>query len=132
MAYNLGLHIDPSQWVDSGSLTAEEAELRSIAWWGCYMIEKYVQASTRDFICSVRETDELTRLFTVGIGRPSIIVDRDVQVPLPSICTAVDYQPWDDNSEFFADPQPFLSYSTTTFHYACRILQMVVQPLDDM
>ncbi|KAJ5876720.1 hypothetical protein N7455_000185 [Penicillium solitum] len=110
MAYNLGLHIDPSQWVNSGSLTAEEAELRSIAWWGCYMIEK---------------------LFTVGIGRPSIILDRDVQVPLPSIRAAIDYQPWDDNGEF-TQSQPFLSYSITTFHYACRILQMVVQPLDDI
>ncbi|RAL00142.1 uncharacterized protein BO80DRAFT_408899 [Aspergillus ibericus CBS 121593] len=111
MAYNLGLHIDPSQWVNSGSLTGEEAELRSIAWWGCYMIEK---------------------LFTVGIGRPSIILDRDIQVPLPPIRAAIDYQPWDDNGEFFPDSQPFLSYSTTTFHYACRILQMVVQPLDDI
>ncbi|KAL2851881.1 fungal-specific transcription factor domain-containing protein [Aspergillus pseudoustus] len=111
MAYNLGLHIDPSQWVKSGSLTAEGAELRSIAWWGCYMVEK---------------------LFTVGIGRPSIILERDVQVPLPPIRAAIDYQPWDDTGEFSTDSQLSLSYSITAFHYACRILQMVVQPLDDI
>lgn len=40
MAYNLGLHTDPRRWVQSGRLTAEEAEVRSIAWWGCYMVEK--------------------------------------------------------------------------------------------
>lgn len=40
MAYNLGLHIDPHLWVSSGFMASEEAELRSIAWWGCYMIEK--------------------------------------------------------------------------------------------
>ncbi|KAL3264982.1 hypothetical protein ABHI18_000259 [Aspergillus niger] len=39
MAYNLGLHIDPHLWVSSGFMASEEAELRSIAWWGCYMIE---------------------------------------------------------------------------------------------
>lgn len=40
MAYTLGLHVDPHPWVESGRFTAEEAEKRSIAWWGCYMIEK--------------------------------------------------------------------------------------------
>ncbi|GAT25291.1 hypothetical protein RIB2604_01902460 [Aspergillus luchuensis] len=40
MAYNLGLHINPHLWVSSGSMTPDEVELRSIAWWGCYMIEK--------------------------------------------------------------------------------------------
>ncbi|GLB21956.1 hypothetical protein AtubIFM61612_002508 [Aspergillus tubingensis] len=40
MAYNLGLHINPHLWVLSGSMTPDEVELRSIAWWGCYMIEK--------------------------------------------------------------------------------------------
>ncbi|KAJ5531681.1 hypothetical protein N7527_005074 [Penicillium freii] len=37
MAYNLGLHVDPSKWVESGHLTQEDASIRSIAWWGCYM-----------------------------------------------------------------------------------------------
>lgn len=40
MAYTLGLHIDPRQWIEFGRLSAEDAEIRSIAWWGCYMIEK--------------------------------------------------------------------------------------------
>lgn len=43
MAYNLGLHVDPSKWVESGHLTEEDASIRSIAWWGCYMVEKYFE-----------------------------------------------------------------------------------------
>lgn len=39
MAYSLGLHTDTHQCVESGRLTTEEAEIRSIAWWGCYVIE---------------------------------------------------------------------------------------------
>lgn len=40
MAYSLGLHVNPKQWVESGHFTVENAEIRSIAWWGCYMIER--------------------------------------------------------------------------------------------
>lgn len=40
MAYSLGLHVNPNQWVESGHFTVENAEIRSIAWWGCYMIER--------------------------------------------------------------------------------------------
>ncbi|KAL3479542.1 fungal-specific transcription factor domain-containing protein [Aspergillus californicus] len=111
MAYNLGLHIDPLPWVASEVMTAEEAELRSVAWWGCYMIEK---------------------LFTVGIGRPSIILERDIQVRLPSVLLEVEYDVWDGGTQLPADLSPLISYSITTFQYMCRILQMVVQPLDDI
>ncbi|CRL29490.1 Transcription factor, fungi [Penicillium camemberti] len=40
MAYTLGFHTNPSQWVESRRLIAEDAEIRSIAWWGYYISEK--------------------------------------------------------------------------------------------
>ncbi|PYI11002.1 hypothetical protein BO78DRAFT_466665 [Aspergillus sclerotiicarbonarius CBS 121057] len=110
MAYNLGLHIDPHLWVSSGTMAPEEAELRSIAWWGCYMIEK---------------------LFTVGIGRPSIILERDVRVKFPSNLADIEYGQWNGASTSSID-HLFLSYSITTFHNTCRLLRLAAQPLDDI
>ncbi|KAF4996337.1 hypothetical protein FDECE_12481 [Fusarium decemcellulare] len=40
MALNLGLNIDCSQWVVSGLITAEEAEVRKVTWWGCFVLDK--------------------------------------------------------------------------------------------
>ncbi|GKZ53002.1 hypothetical protein AnigIFM49718_003656 [Aspergillus niger] len=110
MAYNLGLHIDPHLWVSSGFMASEDAELRSIAWWGCYMIEK---------------------LFTVGIGRPSIIHERDIQVNFPSNLADVEYGQWNGDSMPSIDRSP-LSYSITTFHNTCRLLRLATRPLDDI
>ncbi|RDH27426.1 fungal-specific transcription factor domain-domain-containing protein [Aspergillus welwitschiae] len=110
MAYNLGLHIDPHLWVSSGFMASEDAELRSIAWWGCYIIEK---------------------LFTVGIGRPSIIHERDIQVNFPSNLADVEYGQWNGDSMPSIDRSP-LSYSITTFHNTCRLLRLATRPLDDI
>ncbi|KAJ5113839.1 fungal-specific transcription factor domain-containing protein [Penicillium angulare] len=111
MAYNLGLHVDPQSCVASGTLSPEEAELRSIAWWGCYMIEK---------------------LFTVGIGRPSIILERDIQVPFPSCSTDAEYGQWNPDPDLSLGSYTMLSYPITTFHNACRMLQLAAKPLDDI
>ncbi|EKG20647.1 Transcription factor fungi [Macrophomina phaseolina MS6] len=43
MALSLGLHLDCSQCVEQGLLTAEEAEVRSVTWWGCYVLDKTLQ-----------------------------------------------------------------------------------------
>ncbi|PYH34892.1 uncharacterized protein BO87DRAFT_358019 [Aspergillus neoniger CBS 115656] len=110
MAYNLGLHINPHLWVSSGSMTPDEAELRSIAWWGCYMIEK---------------------LFTVGIGRPSIIIERDIQVDFPSNLADVEYGQWNGHSTSSIS-HSYLSYSITTFINTCQLLRLAARPLDDI
>lgn len=47
MAYTLGFHTNPSQWVESRRLIAEDAEIRSIAWWGYYISEKCVKGSLK-------------------------------------------------------------------------------------
>ncbi|KAJ4178066.1 hypothetical protein NW767_014953 [Fusarium falciforme] len=40
MALNLGLNIDCSQWVASGLISADEAEVRKVTWWGCFVLDK--------------------------------------------------------------------------------------------
>lgn len=41
MAINLGMHLDCSPCVSEGTLSAEEAEVRNVTWWGCYVLDKY-------------------------------------------------------------------------------------------
>lgn len=45
MALNLGLNIDCSQWVASGLIGEDEAEVRKVTWWGCFTLDKYVISS---------------------------------------------------------------------------------------
>ncbi|KAI1027824.1 hypothetical protein LB503_011900 [Fusarium chuoi] len=40
MAFNLGLHLDRSHWVETGHITKDEAEVGTIVWWGCYVLDK--------------------------------------------------------------------------------------------
>lgn len=42
MAVNLGLNCDCSRWVAAGLISDEEEEVRKIAWWGCYSLDKLV------------------------------------------------------------------------------------------
>ncbi|EMD67042.1 hypothetical protein COCSADRAFT_33930 [Bipolaris sorokiniana ND90Pr] len=64
MALNLGLHIDSSPCVSKGLLTAEELEDRQVTWGGVYMLDK---------------------LFNIGLGRPSMIQERDVTAKPPAL-----------------------------------------------
>lgn len=43
IAYNLGLNLDCQKWVDEGKISEEQAEIRRITWWGCYLLDKYVK-----------------------------------------------------------------------------------------
>lgn len=40
MAHNLGLHMDCSAWVTAGLLSEDEAEVRKVTWWGCFVVDK--------------------------------------------------------------------------------------------
>lgn len=40
MAHNLGLHLDCSKWTATGLVSEEEAEVRKVTWWGCYVVDK--------------------------------------------------------------------------------------------
>lgn len=51
MAFNLGLHLDCSSAVANGIISSDEAEVRSITWWGCYMLDQFV--SPKEYIASL-------------------------------------------------------------------------------
>lgn len=40
LSFDLGLHIDMAPHVDEGSITADEAELRRIVFWGTYATDQ--------------------------------------------------------------------------------------------
>ncbi|KAG9953639.1 hypothetical protein KCU85_g1154, partial [Aureobasidium melanogenum] len=45
MAHNLGLHMDCSAWVAAGLISEEEAEVRKVTWWGCFVVDNYAPNS---------------------------------------------------------------------------------------
>ena len=40
MAHTLGLNVDCSSWVTSGQISPMEEEVRRVAWWGCFLVDK--------------------------------------------------------------------------------------------
>ncbi|CAI6059993.1 unnamed protein product [Clonostachys chloroleuca] len=72
MAHNLGLHMDCSTWVATGLISEDEAEVRKVTWWGCFVVDK---------------------LFACGLGRPSSIQRSGVTCPKPTI-DREEYSPW--------------------------------------
>jgi hypothetical protein len=40
MAHTLGLNVDCSRWVTSGQISQLEEEVRRVAWWGCFLVDK--------------------------------------------------------------------------------------------
>ena len=40
MAFNLGLNLDCSKWVSDGLLSEKDIEVRKVAWWGSYILDK--------------------------------------------------------------------------------------------
>lgn len=49
IAYNLGLNLDCQKWVHQKKITEEEAEIRRITWWGCYLLDKCVRTRKASF-----------------------------------------------------------------------------------
>ncbi|THZ79644.1 hypothetical protein D6C84_07817 [Aureobasidium pullulans] len=45
MAHNLGLHMDCSEWVTAGLISGDEAEVRKVTWWGCFVVDNYAPNS---------------------------------------------------------------------------------------
>lgn len=42
MALDLGLHLSCEELVKSGRMSQEEADVRVITFWGCYLFDKWV------------------------------------------------------------------------------------------
>ncbi|PYH79255.1 hypothetical protein BO82DRAFT_289237 [Aspergillus uvarum CBS 121591] len=111
MAYTLGLHTDSRPWVESGRLTAEDAEIRSVAWWGCYLIEKF---------------------YSLALGRPSACIDRDIHAPLPTILPVVEFKGLEESLKPSTAQHLPIGYSITNFRYICEMLRLVTGPLDEI
>lgn len=47
IAYNLGLNHDCTDWVRQGKITEDEAEIRKITWWGCFLLDKYAPCTSQ-------------------------------------------------------------------------------------
>ncbi|KAH7305298.1 fungal-specific transcription factor domain-containing protein [Stachybotrys elegans] len=109
MAFNIGLHLDSSKWVESGLITTEEEEVRRVAWWGCYTLDK---------------------LFTLGLGRPSAIRECDITCPSPSLDTAAEFEPWVPMGPKDEQLRGSQSRVASHAHYAVEHLRIVTQALD--
>ncbi|KAJ5419998.1 hypothetical protein N7465_002517 [Penicillium sp. CMV-2018d] len=108
MALNLGLHVDCSPCIGNGSLTADEAEDRAVTWWGVYLLDK---------------------LFNVGLGRPSMIQERDVSARMPSLDSDDEVAPWGNESDTDGGA-PMLSHCVSLAIATREMLSIVAEVLD--
>lgn len=93
LALDQGLHQDPQNYVDRGIISPAEAALRVEIWGGVYLHE---------------------RMWSLYVGRPSALDDRQITVPLPMphlVTEAVRFwSPYTDDgprSEVIKIPDPF-------------------------
>ncbi|KAJ9149483.1 Fungal-specific transcription factor domain-containing protein [Pleurostoma richardsiae] len=111
MAFNLGLHLDCSRWCKEGYFTEEAAEVRKVAWWGCYILDK---------------------LFNIGLGRPGTIQEHEVTAPLPSIMDNPEFTPWSPVP--VAEPKTDLPFGhvITNCRSTCQLFQITAEALDEV
>lgn len=108
MAYNLGLNLDCRHWVRLKQISELEEEVRKVAWWGCYLVDK---------------------LSNIGLGRPSAIQAHDISIPKPSLIPEIEFESW-CASEGGPDMDPPPSRMITNSQYACELFSIVSYPLD--
>ncbi|RDW65071.1 hypothetical protein BP6252_10722 [Coleophoma cylindrospora] len=110
IAYNLGLHLNCDMWIKSHQLSEEEAEIRRIAWWACYLIDK---------------------LFSLGLGRPGIIQERDIAAREPTLLPEVELSPWKDLDSTSSTLTP-MSRSVSNLRHTCRMFRITCNTLDEI
>ncbi|KAF5671880.1 Nit-4-like protein [Fusarium denticulatum] len=111
MAFNLGLHLDRSHWVDTGHITKDEAEVGTIVWWGCYVLDK---------------------LFNIGLGRPSTIQEHEISAKLPSIEHGAEYEFWYSESPI-GEPIVFpRSHQVSNVRATVQLFRVTSSALDEM
>lgn len=111
MALSLGLHLDCSQCVDQRLLTAEQAEVRSVTWWGCYLLDK---------------------LLNIGLGRPSMILDCLMTVKMPSTNCEEEQQPWNSSPAAREDGTVKAAHCVSNSIQICKLLVSIGEILDNM
>lgn len=127
MALNLGLHLDRLTAVDNGVIIGDdEAEVRSIAWWGCYMLEQYVSPEERRWPGS----NCLYRMFSVGWGRPATIPYHRITAQKPSILDELEHRPWRSTSQEMSGLGTSRSYCVSNSEYICELFRITSEILD--
>ncbi|KAF4418724.1 Nitrogen assimilation transcription factor nit-4 [Fusarium acutatum] len=111
MAFNLGLHLDRSHWVDTGHITKDEAEVGTIVWWGCYVLDK---------------------LFNIGLGRPSTIQEHEISAKLPSMEHSAEYESWHSESPI-GEPIVFpRSHQVSNVRATVQLFRVTSSALDEI
>ncbi|KAF5585794.1 nitrogen assimilation transcription factor nit-4 [Fusarium pseudocircinatum] len=111
MAFNLGLHLDRSHWVDTGHITKDEAEVGTTVWWGCYVLDK---------------------LFNIGLGRPSTIQEHEISAKLPSMEHGAEYESWHSESPI-GEPIVFpRSHQVSNVRATVQLFRVTSSALDEI
>ncbi|KAH7239631.1 nitrogen assimilation transcription factor nit-4 [Fusarium solani] len=113
MALSLGLHIDCSQWVASGLISQDEAEVRKVTWWGCYTVDK---------------------LFSIALGRPGCTRKSQSTCPKPSLDHDAEYEAWVQIPGLTQDNSlPVLqSRIVSTAHFIAECLSIASEAMDQI
>ncbi|KIV82544.1 hypothetical protein PV11_04646 [Exophiala sideris] len=109
LAYNLGLNVNSERWLKSGLITEEEAEVRKIAWNGCWTLDK---------------------LFCLHLGRSGTVPDRDITCEKPSLSISAEFEPWSPGRNSPAELFGAHSRIASTAHYMTDHLSLVLHALD--
>lgn len=90
MAMNLGLHSDCSAYISRGIISEEDVEARKIAFWGIYVLDKYVSRPPHRShrYTELRALQDMTltsiiRLYCLGMGRPAGIQEFNITTARP-------------------------------------------------
>ncbi|KAF5555731.1 nitrogen assimilation transcription factor nit-4 [Fusarium mexicanum] len=130
MAFNLGLHLDRSHWVDTGHITKDEAEVGTIVWWGCYVLDK--SASSSSFTGGGLQLTWPLRLFNIGLGRPSTIQEHEISAKLPSMEHGAEYESWHSESPI-GEPIVFpRSHQVSNVRATVQLFRVTSSALDEI
>lgn len=92
LAVDFGLHVSTKAYVEAGSMSAEEARGRRVAFWGAYATDQYVRTGRRK---SGEKGVSLTRfrsMWGLYLGRPLHNISLAVTVETPMAFSADRYQ----------------------------------------
>ncbi|KIW13048.1 hypothetical protein PV08_08235 [Exophiala spinifera] len=109
IAYNLGLNVDSDKWLKSGLITEEDAEVRKVAWYGCWTLDK---------------------LFCLHLGRSGTVPDRDVTCCKPSLSNSAEFEPWSSGQSGPGELFGAHARIASTAHYMTDHLSLVLHALD--
>ncbi|KAJ4267025.1 hypothetical protein NW762_003123 [Fusarium torreyae] len=110
MAFNLGLHLDCSDWCKAGRITKEAAEFRSV----------------------IPNASWLVRLFNVGLGRSSTIQEIEISAALPSIQHDAEYGPWSPRSLIGQQVVFPTSHMVSNVRATVQLFKITASALDEM